>query len=54
MLRGRITHVNGDEIDLTYEVKRALYIDEVLYTISDGKIKANTLNLSEISEVTLE
>ncbi|MEM2320612.1 MAG: beta-propeller domain-containing protein [Candidatus Bathyarchaeia archaeon] len=55
VLRGRITHMEGDEINPTYEVERTLYIDEALYTISDGKIKANNLdNLSEICEVILE
>jgi uncharacterized secreted protein with C-terminal beta-propeller domain len=37
-----------------YSVKRSLYIDNVLYTISDKLIKMNNLeNLSEINEVAL-
>ncbi|MBS7624739.1 beta-propeller domain-containing protein [Candidatus Bathyarchaeota archaeon] len=55
VLRGRISHMAGSEILSCYEVRRALYIDDVLYTISDGKIKANSLvDLSEIAEVSLE
>jgi len=60
VLKGRITHLE-DENDLMksgyyfsspYSVKRALYIDNVLYTISDKKVKMNSLeNLEEINEV---
>jgi len=60
MFRGRITHIE-DATDLMkndyyfsypYFVKRSLYIDNVLYTISDKKIKMNSLeNLDEINEV---
>jgi len=59
-LRGKITH---DENFTTmryyygggkYSVKRSLYMDDVLYTISNGKIKANNLeNIEEISSVEL-
>jgi len=53
-LRGRITHNEGDVIASIYEVKRAIYIGDILYTISDGKIKANDLtSLSEIAELPL-
>ena len=56
VLRGRITHLEND-MDLMesgYYVKRPLYIDNVLYTISDKKIKMNNLeNLAEINEVEL-
>jgi uncharacterized secreted protein with C-terminal beta-propeller domain len=52
--RGRITHNEGDVIASVYEVKRAIYIGDILYTISDGKIKANNLtSLSEIAELSL-
>lgn len=56
--KGRITHVSkedelkrgyyfGDE----YSVKRALFIDGVLYTLSDSMLKANSLaDLSELKE----
>jgi len=61
-LRGRITHLeNNDELmksgyyfSSPYSVKRSIYIDNVLYTISDKKIKMNNLeNLGEINEVEL-
>jgi len=61
-LRGGITHLEND-IELmksgyyfssTYSVKRSLYIDNVLYTVSDKKIKMNSLeNLEAINEVEL-
>jgi len=52
VLRGRITHLDGqtdpmksgNSIDSRYEVKRSLYIDDVLYTISDKRIKMNALD----------
>ena len=59
MLRGVITHIENDSEDIyyyTYQyfVRRALYIDNVLYTISDKKIKMNNLeDLDEINEVEL-
>ncbi len=62
VLRGRITHIE-DATDLlksgyyfysSYSVKRSLYIDNVLYTISDKMIKMNSLdNLAEIGRVEL-
>jgi uncharacterized secreted protein with C-terminal beta-propeller domain len=62
VLKGGVTHVN-DDADLmksgyyspsSYSVKRSLYIDNVLYTISDKKIKMNSLEtLDEINEVEL-
>jgi uncharacterized secreted protein with C-terminal beta-propeller domain len=53
-LRGGITH-QEDDIELwRNSVKRSLYIGNVLYTISDTKIKMNNLeNLEEIGEVQL-
>jgi len=61
-LRGKITHMEN-QTDLlksgyyfysNYSIERALYIDNVLYTISAEKIKANSLvDLSQISEVEL-
>ena len=40
--------------DYTKQIQRSLYIDNVLYTISPSKIKANNLNdLKEIDEVDL-
>lgn len=56
ILRGNITHQENGGIywDSTYEVKRALYIENVLYTVSDKKIKINNLeDLTEIKEIQL-
>jgi inhibitor of cysteine peptidase len=54
-LKGNITHQSGaDEFESGLQVKRILYIDNVLYTISDKKIKMNNLeNLDLINEVNL-
>jgi uncharacterized secreted protein with C-terminal beta-propeller domain len=62
VFKGRITHLENDS-DLkksgyycysSYSVKRSLYIDDVLYTVSDKKIKMNNLeDLVEINEVEL-
>ena len=60
-LRDTITHLNAidpTENDyyscLRYFVKRSLYIDDVLYTVSDRKIKMNSLaDLHELNEVEL-
>jgi inhibitor of cysteine peptidase len=60
--RGRITHIDnlgGGEEDNLYMysglfVTRSLYIDDVLYTVSEAKIKMNSLeDLSYINEVKL-
>ncbi len=54
-LKGRISHTDQDEIDklgnygyFSNPVRRSLYIDNVLYTISDGIVKANKLDNLEI------
>jgi len=62
VLKGRITHLD-DASDVlksyypfssSYSVKRALYIGNVLYTISDKMIKMNSLeNLEELNQVKL-
>jgi uncharacterized secreted protein with C-terminal beta-propeller domain len=51
MLRGNVTH----QADGTYyEVQRALYIDNVLYTLSYGKVQLNSLeDLAFIKEIQL-
>jgi len=56
VLEGTITHVeNGDVHNASHHIKRTLYIGEVLYTISNNKIKMNSLlDLSEINELYLE
>ena len=56
--RGRITHITDEEelkrgyyYGEEYTVKRALYIGDVLYTLSDKMLKANYLhNLQEIKD----
>ena len=62
VLRGGITHLEDDNdlmksgyyFSSPYSVKRSLYIENVLYTISDKKIKMNSLeDLEEINEVEL-
>lgn len=61
-LKGRITHLDSSVelikdktyFNYKYSVKRSLYIGNVLYTISDLKIKMNSLfDLSEINELDL-
>jgi len=56
ILRGSITHQeNGvDILDSSSWVKRALYIENVLYTVSDKKIKLNNLeDLAFLKEISL-
>jgi len=62
VLKGRITHLessndllkSGYYFSSPYAVKRVLYIGNVLYTISDRKIKMNSIQtLEEIIEVEL-
>jgi len=55
VLRGTITHVENEDVyNASHHIKRALYIGEVLYTISNNKIKMNSLlDLSEINELDL-
>jgi len=56
-LRGRITHIEGEMMKSLFEsyfVKRAVFMDDVLCTISDKKIKMNSLqNLAEIKSIEL-
>jgi uncharacterized secreted protein with C-terminal beta-propeller domain len=61
-LKGRIAHIESPaDLEQNYyysysplSVTRSLYIDDVLYTISDAKIKMNNLeNLDYINEVEL-
>jgi len=60
VFKGGITHLENDAKLMgsywysPYSVKRSLYMDDVLYTISDGLIKMNELeDLSEINEIEL-
>jgi inhibitor of cysteine peptidase len=61
-LRGRITHLSQEKLNKAgggwYEsnlnINRGLYIGDILYTISQGKLKANNLStLQEVSQITL-
>ncbi len=63
--RDRITHMNDNELlksgDTWYwgrsssEISRSLYIDNVLYTISDSMVKMNDLaTLSELNSIALQ
>jgi len=55
-LKGNVTHqgTNMGQWDSSYWVKRALYIDDVLYTVSDKMVKMNSLvDLSLLKEVLL-
>jgi uncharacterized secreted protein with C-terminal beta-propeller domain len=54
--RGGITHIaNGTSIlDSNYYVQRSLYIDNVLYTVSNAEVELNSLDdLSPIKEINI-
>jgi uncharacterized secreted protein with C-terminal beta-propeller domain len=63
VLKGRISHVDDEEVFLksgyyyyndAYSVKRSLYMDDVLYTLSEKLIKMNKLDdLEEVNKVEL-
>ena len=62
MFRGKITHLKDDEellksgfyFESSHAIKRSLYIDNVLYTISENTIKMNDLEtLNEVNTVEL-
>jgi len=56
VLKGSVTHQPAYDSMLYsgYQVNRALYIDNVLYTVSDKKIKMNSLeDLTPINEIPL-
>ncbi len=55
VLRGNITHAEGSAMPSSdYYVTRALYIDNVLYTVSAAKVKLNNLDdLTFIKEIKL-
>ena len=60
-LRGRVTHIDDDSLlksgfwfESEYEVERSLYIEDNLYTISQGRIKINDLGtLEEVKTIEL-
>ena len=58
-LKGTVTHYDSDEVfkksgyyyyDDEYSIKRSLYIDDILYTVSGERIKLN--DLTDLREVT--
>lgn len=58
VLRGKITHQDGLEKYYYYytgnAVRRALYMDDVLYTVSGKKVKMNSIpHLDEVNEIKL-
>jgi uncharacterized secreted protein with C-terminal beta-propeller domain len=56
VFKGRVTHLESGEnvYNTAHWVKRSLYIENVLYTVSDKKIKMNNLeNLAPINEIKL-
>jgi uncharacterized secreted protein with C-terminal beta-propeller domain len=57
ILEGRITHISEDMNiynQAAYWVKRSLYIEDVLYTISDRMIKMNSLqDMSQLGQIIL-
>jgi uncharacterized secreted protein with C-terminal beta-propeller domain len=57
-LRGRINHVKGSSDWQSYynnQIKRSLYIENQLYTISDNIVKINDINtLDLIKDIDLE
>jgi len=56
VLEGRVTHLDsGTDInDQAYWVKRSLYVENTLYTISDRTVKMNSLeDLAQINQVPL-
>jgi len=55
VLRGNVTHMEGSYVyNSGLDVDRALYIENVLYTVSDRKIKMNSLDdLALIGEIEL-
>lgn len=53
-LKGKISHTDNqkDELNEKYLINRILYINDAIYTLSEGCIKANDINsLKEISSV---
>jgi uncharacterized secreted protein with C-terminal beta-propeller domain len=53
--RGKVTHIENEDLtDTSHYVTRALFIEDVLYTISASKIKMNSLqDLTPINELDL-
>jgi hypothetical protein len=54
-VKGWITHLDGGRLpSWRWAVRRALYIGDYLYSISDGLVKVNSLmDLSEVTAVVI-
>ncbi len=62
-LKGTVTHIDDEDAfdkygyyyyDYGYAIKRSLYIDDVLYTVSDNRVQGNSLDgLDEIASIGL-
>ncbi len=53
VLRAKISH-SGQNLDYSNDVKRSLYIDEALYTISEDFVKINDLsNFAELNMISI-
>jgi uncharacterized secreted protein with C-terminal beta-propeller domain len=53
-LRGGVTHIENpaDKTDWNHYVQRSLYIEDILYTVSNAKVKMNSLqDLTFIKEI---
>ena len=54
-LKGKINHYDNESEYWYSGIKRSLFMDDVFYTISGFKVKANNLNdLSEINKVVFD
>jgi uncharacterized secreted protein with C-terminal beta-propeller domain len=56
VLKGTITHINdGNVLDASRQIVRIMFIENVLYTVSQTKVKLNSLlDLSELRELSLD
>ena len=56
VLDGTVTHFNPeDRYETGLEIKRILYIEDVIYTVSDSKIKmSNIETIAEINQITIK
>ena len=50
-LRGRVSHIDGEEVydkygyypDYNFDIRRSLYIEDVLYTLSNNRLQLSDL-----------
>ena len=50
-IRGRVTHLDEGSFDDDFFITRSFYIDDVLYTFSDGQLQLNDLDDLELRKV---